>query len=495
MIVRDFPLLLALLGSTALAFATSPVVKVSSPGNGASVGSPVNYVASASSSGCSKGIAAIRIYTAPGVNAYTIAASNLNTNINLPVGSYSTVVQAWDNCGGVGKAAVNIKVSKINLAPPRFLYATEYKAGRVAEYKVNPLTGSLTATSQGSVAAHTGPVDIGSDHWGNHLYVVNEASNDLNAYTINRSSGNLTQVPGSPFKLPGVGHRVSVHPAGHFVYATSSPSSSSTDISAFAVQSDGSLKAVPGSPFAIGSGTSGAITIDSTGKYLYTAAASSGNRGAVAAFIIDQTNGALTPVPGSPFLTPTYAGCTQFCSVEPSDLQTDASGRFLYGAQNIQDSIVGFKIDTTTGSLANLPGSPYAEGTFDTDGTPKDATALSVDASGKFIYVADDEGNDFSIFKRNSTTGVPTFVASIGNLSNAYLQGLCVPYTLNIDPSGSFVYSLGLTSSLCRPGTNAVIAYSINQGSGNLLSVPGQPFANSNVHTTTITQERVLVTR
>jgi hypothetical protein len=40
-----------------------------------------------------------------------------------------------------------------------------------------------------------------------------------------------------------------------------------------------------------------------------------------------------------------------------------------------------------------------------------------------------------------------------------------------------------------------VIGYSINQGSGNLLSVPGQPFANSNVHTTTITQERVLVTR
>src|SRR5882762_3804803 len=117
-----------LIGSAILASATTPVVTITSPGSGASVGSPVNYVASASSPSCSKGISALRIYTATGVNAYTINSNRLNTNINLPVGSYNTTVQAWDNCGGVGKATVNITVSKINLAPPKFLYATEYKA-------------------------------------------------------------------------------------------------------------------------------------------------------------------------------------------------------------------------------------------------------------------------------------------------------------------------------------------------------------------------------
>ena len=215
----------------------------------------------------------------------------------------------------------------------------------------------------------------------------------------------------------------------------------------------------------------------------------------MAAFTIDPTNGALTPVPGSPFLTPTYAGCTQFCSVSPSDLAVDPSGQYLYAAENIQDSVAGFKIDTTTGSLTNLPGSPYAEGTFNTSNTPKDAWRFSIDPSGTFIYVADDEGNDFSIFKLNQTTGVLSFVASIGNISNAFLKGLCVPYTVNIDPSGTFVYSLGLTTSLCRPGSNAVIGYSMDQGNGNLISVPGSPFANSNVHTTTTSEEKVLVTR
>jgi hypothetical protein len=112
--LQKLKIVMSVIGSAVLASATTPVVTVTSPGSGASVGSPVNYVASATSSACSKGISAMRIYTASGVNAYTINANKLNTNINLPVGSYSTVVQAWDNCGGVGKTTVNITVSKIN---------------------------------------------------------------------------------------------------------------------------------------------------------------------------------------------------------------------------------------------------------------------------------------------------------------------------------------------------------------------------------------------
>src|ERR1700722_3049643 len=190
---------------TNVAFATTPVVTVTSPSSGSQDGSPVNFTASASSPACSGGIAAMRIYTAPGVDAYTVEANSLNASINLPLGSYNTVVQAWDNCGGVGKTAVNIKITKINLAPPKFLYATEFEAGRIAEYVVNPLTGSVTATSQGSTWAHWGPVDIASDFGGYRLYVANQGSKDLDAYFIDRDTGNLTEVPGSPFALSAEG--------------------------------------------------------------------------------------------------------------------------------------------------------------------------------------------------------------------------------------------------------------------------------------------------
>src|SRR5436190_21223598 len=101
-----------------LCFASTPIVNVTSPGSGSSVGSPVHYVASASSS-CAGGITTMQIYTASGVLAYTIHANKLDVDINLPKASYNTVVQAWDKCGGVGKKSVSVTVSKINLAPPK----------------------------------------------------------------------------------------------------------------------------------------------------------------------------------------------------------------------------------------------------------------------------------------------------------------------------------------------------------------------------------------
>ena len=495
-------LLLLLLTSAGLASATTPVVTVTSPAPGASTGSPVNFVASASSSACAKGISAMRIYTASGVNAYTINANSLNANINLPIGSYSAVVQAWDNCGGVGKTTVNIKVSKINLAPPKFLYATEYKAGRIGEYVVNPLTGSLTPTSQKWAWAHWGPVGIASDAGGFRLYVTNYGSHDLDAYFINRSNGSLTQVPGSPYPLKGIGSHVVVHPSGHFVYATSTNFNTSTQISAFMVQSNGSLTAIPGSPFSESSPSIGALAMDPSGKYLFASDEASGNAGAVEVYDINEVNGALTPIPGSPFETASYPGCTQFCSEEPTDLQVDPSGKYLYGAQATQDAVVAFRIDPATGTLTNLPGSPYAEGRFNTPQNccANDPSTLSIAPNGKFLYAANDEGDSFSVYRLNESTGVLSFEDTIGNVCTptGYLPGLLDPYTVAVDPSGSFLYTEGDTVKGCTipPGTTGAMAgYSISQGNGFLMSVPGNPFANSDIHTTNISVEKVVVTK
>ena len=77
------------------AFATTPVVLVTSPTGGSTDSSPVNFIASASSPDCAKGIAAMRIYTAPGVGAYTTWDSDsLNVDIPLASGTYDAVVQA-----------------------------------------------------------------------------------------------------------------------------------------------------------------------------------------------------------------------------------------------------------------------------------------------------------------------------------------------------------------------------------------------------------------
>jgi major membrane immunogen (membrane-anchored lipoprotein) len=86
-------------------------VTVNSPANNSTVPSPVNYVASATTSSCSKGIASMGIYSAPGVLAYVVNGSSLNTNLNLNAGTYKTTVEAWDKCGGAETTPIDITVS------------------------------------------------------------------------------------------------------------------------------------------------------------------------------------------------------------------------------------------------------------------------------------------------------------------------------------------------------------------------------------------------
>ncbi|PYX82835.1 MAG: hypothetical protein DMG70_13610 [Acidobacteria bacterium] len=71
-------------------------VHVTSPVNNSAVGSPVNYVATATSS-CAKGVAAMGIYTAPGVLAYVVNGSTLNTNLSHSAGTYN------NSSSGVGQ--------------------------------------------------------------------------------------------------------------------------------------------------------------------------------------------------------------------------------------------------------------------------------------------------------------------------------------------------------------------------------------------------------
>jgi len=98
-----------LLGLSSGTFAAASV-SVSAPANGSNVATTVQFVASATSS-CSAGVSAIGIYSAPGDLVYSTPGSKLNTSLFLNPGTYQTVVQEWDNCGGSSSTPVTIHVS------------------------------------------------------------------------------------------------------------------------------------------------------------------------------------------------------------------------------------------------------------------------------------------------------------------------------------------------------------------------------------------------
>jgi Lactonase, 7-bladed beta-propeller len=166
----------------------------------------------------------------------------------------------------------------------------------------------------------------------------------------------------------------------------------------------------------------------------------------VSAYTIDSTTGVLSPVPGSPFA----AGSG------PPSVAVDPSGKFAYVANYHSNDISAYNIDITTGVLSPVPGSPFAAGLG--------PNSVAVDPSGKFAYVANFFHNDISAYTIDSTTGVLTPVPG-----SPFAAGVR-PYSVSVDPSGKFAY-------VANSSSNDVSAYTIDSTTGVLSPVPGSPFA------------------
>jgi 6-phosphogluconolactonase (cycloisomerase 2 family) len=107
----------------------------------------------------------------------------------------------------------------------------------------------------------------------------------------------------------------------------------------------GALTVVPGSPFLAGRNAR-SVTVDPTGAFAYV-----GNWGSsdVSAYTINATTGALTAVTGSPF-----AG-----GYAPSAVAVDPSGKYVLAANYWSDDVSVFVINAATGALSELSASPY----------------------------------------------------------------------------------------------------------------------------------------
>ena len=84
-------------------------VNVSSPAAGGTVGSPVHYAATSSTT-CGKGVASMGVYVDNQL-IYVVNAKTLATDISIAPGTHNTVVEEWDYCGGATYTKVPITVS------------------------------------------------------------------------------------------------------------------------------------------------------------------------------------------------------------------------------------------------------------------------------------------------------------------------------------------------------------------------------------------------
>jgi hypothetical protein len=187
---------------------------------------------------------------------------------------------------------------------------------------MNPTTGAMVKEVGTFNIPGSGDFlfDLRFDPTGRFLYVAEGEINAIDAFISNPTTGALTQVRGSPFvprgSAPGTcnpradfcGGAVSIS-AKHRLYYVSS---TFDGVSEFAINpTTGALTRVTGSPFKV-PGQDGFMDIDETGRFLYT-----GNENTITGFHINATTGVLTPVPGSPYSASGNTGLTICALIAP----------------------------------------------------------------------------------------------------------------------------------------------------------------------------------
>ena len=93
-----------------LAMPAVATVTVTSPMAGATVNSPVQYIASATTTTCAQGVASMGIYVNNKLT-YVVSGAALNTSLTFNPGPYHTVVEEWDKCGGASYTPIDITVA------------------------------------------------------------------------------------------------------------------------------------------------------------------------------------------------------------------------------------------------------------------------------------------------------------------------------------------------------------------------------------------------
>lgn len=266
-------------------------------------------------------------------------------------------------------------------------------------------------------------------------------------------SGSGSSGSGSGQTVPGYGEGTGASgqtQAATFLYADPLPGGGPY---AASIGSNGIVTlATPGSA---NNGDPRTLAIDPTGSFLFQTAQgySNGSQGGIFAYTINRSNGSLGPA------SATYmAGQAFYADV------VDNQGKFLYVLGS--SGVYAFSIQSGTGTLTPVAGSPFAAAAPSSPGYSQAATLMQVDQTNHFLYVSTSSG--IFGYAINQTSGRLTAIAG------SPFGGSQVPdsWAIVITPTNSYLYQLQSQNS------GNLYGYSIDQTSGALSPLSGSPFSS-----------------
>ncbi len=225
--------------------------------------------------------------------------------------------------------------------------------GCVVVYPINHSDGSLGSPvkdgGQSCFPIGSGPV-LGSQPIGitstafvNYVYVADQGTHTVYAYSINDSTGVLTPLSTNNFQAGVKPSAIISDPSGRFVYVTDQYAN---QLLGYDILTGGALQSMVNGPFTTDLFPFG-MAVDPRGKFLYV---TNFNANDVRAYNIDPSTGNPVGTAGGTYGTGTGPTCI---TIEP------AYGRFVYTANFLDNSVTGFELNPATGVLTLDLNSPY----------------------------------------------------------------------------------------------------------------------------------------
>jgi 6-phosphogluconolactonase (cycloisomerase 2 family) len=371
--------------------------------------------------------------------------------------------------------------------PPIFLFSLEGKgtpAGTIHVYSVNSSTGAITEVAGSPFNAGLIPEQLVVDPTGRFVYVTNEQSEDITAFSVDASTGTLTELPGSPYSIgtpPNTSAPVTsaVDPTGRFFYVfATSRLDGLTDELLYEYTIDsvtGVLTAAASSPTTWESGHGiliASIAFNPSGSYAYLGQVVGGNAGEPTLICtVDSSSGALTRVGST---QPAIAG-------EASQIAASPGGSFLYSIDSASNQADAFTISPASGSLSEIPGSPYV--------VPNNPSSLVVHPTGNFLYVVNKNQSYQSTNSPSQYDGsISAFAVASGTggltqvTGSPFVAGIN-PSSIVVDPTGNFAYSTSTMYTSATTSFAQILGFSIDPSSGVLTPLSWSPWTDSTAFT------------
>ena len=326
---------------------------------------------------------------------------------------------------------------------PYYAYVSLQDDDKILVFTMDPGTGKLT--QKAAVPVSGGPAALAVDPEGRYLYVGRRVALDIASFRIDQADGGITQIGSAT--LQGEPVALATDRKGRYVL-----SAYYRQRTAAVHRIENGAAVTPAVEWRMTASGAHSMQTDPSNRYAFVPHIANRGPNQIYQFLFDESTGHLTPN-SPPLLEPTeslgprhfcfhpsldtvYFSNEQGCSVTAyrlntgtgtleafqtistlpqgytginscSQIQITPDGRFLYAPNRGHNSIAGFSVDPSSGTLS-------AAGHAATQAVPR---AFSVDLQGKFLFATGLETGNLTSYVIDQATGelTPSEIYPVGN--------------------------------------------------------------------------------